>query len=243
MRRILLLTNLFIGGAICALGQMNNPSNPNSSVPANNPVIRGSAIQAPGSVSSVTVTWPSGTVAGDLAVITISGGFAASGTQFTSAGWTQGCNLSASGWSTGVFYKVLTSGDITTGSFTYGPGGTFNIATAVATFVGGTAGVRSIDCLAPGASSAATETQTSTGVMQLSDIALVFGSIRTASGGSTVWANRGQLLATATDTAIASGSLYASTISYPAGNISPSCSFSAGAGTANICDVVLVKGQ
>src|SRR5436305_4721989 len=76
--------------------------------------LRGTAILATTS-PTLTLTLPTGTVAGDTAVF-----FAAGAWQInTPSGWTVVCTpTNASNWNGAVFTRVLTSGDISTGTAT-----------------------------------------------------------------------------------------------------------------------------
>ena len=101
------------------------------------PSIRGSGIQS-SSASNFTVSWPSGTAAGDFAIIFGLHGF----NIITPPGWTTLANITGSSNVSGAaFSKVLTSGDITTGSVTVSAGGSFNGVFAIVTFVGSTTAV------------------------------------------------------------------------------------------------------
>jgi hypothetical protein len=95
------------------------------------PNIRGTGIQA-SSASSFTVSWPTGTVAGDLAIIFTCGGYTAT----TPANWTSIDYVSQSDWTKNVFWKVLNSTDITNGSVTVSYNGTYDACTAIITLKG-----------------------------------------------------------------------------------------------------------
>src|SRR5690348_8305998 len=95
------------------------------------PTIRGSNIQS-SSASSYTVSFPAGTLAGDLAVLFAGHAW----TVNTPSGWTAQNALPAANFGGAVFSRVLTSGDISTGSVTVTTTGTFNGVLAIVTFVG-----------------------------------------------------------------------------------------------------------
>lgn len=97
------------------------------------PTVRGSNIQN-GNASSYTVTWPTGTVAGDLAVILAGHGFGVN----SPSGWIVLDNQAGSNANGAMFAKVLTSTDITTGSVTITTGGGYFGIIVCVTFVGAT---------------------------------------------------------------------------------------------------------
>lgn len=96
--------------------------------------IRGTDIQA-ANASSYVIPWPSGTLAGDLAVIM--GGHA--WPINAPSGWATNDNQSTgSAWLGAVFSKILTAADITAGSVTVTTGGGFNGVFGIVTLVGST---------------------------------------------------------------------------------------------------------
>lgn len=101
------------------------------------PTVRGSNIQA-SSAATYNVNFPSGTIAGDLAVLFIGSAFPISAVP---SGWTQIDAEGTANWLGATLIKRLTSGDITTGHVTVNMTGTFASTLAIVTFAGGTGGV------------------------------------------------------------------------------------------------------
>jgi hypothetical protein len=102
------------------------------------PTVRSSSITS-SSAASYTVAWPAGTVAGDVVFIFAEHGFAYN----NPAGWTIFDNQSGSGAGGLTAAKVMTAGDIATGSVTLTTTGTFNGVLALVTVTGTTmAGIR-----------------------------------------------------------------------------------------------------
>ena len=98
---------------------------------ATTPALRGTGLQV-SSASSYTVTWPAGTLAGDLGVIFTGSGFSIT----VPTGWTVidsqvGANLNGV-----TFYRVLNSTDIATGNVVVAATGLFSSAVGIVTFVG-----------------------------------------------------------------------------------------------------------
>src|ERR1039457_7188081 len=98
------------------------------------PVIRGSGIQA-SSTSSAVVTFPSGSVAGDLALIF---GGTAYNVSAVPTGWAAPLGIMDGGdiWKPFFVYKVLSSSDISTGSVTVAITGAYDVVFGIVTFVG-----------------------------------------------------------------------------------------------------------
>src|ERR1035437_8747373 len=103
------------------------------------PIIRGSGIQS-GSMGSVVVSFPAGSVAGDLALVFGSAAY----TSYVPSGWTAPLSTVSAGstWRSIFFYKILNSSDIATGSVTVSIGGTYDVVFGIATFVGNPGPVR-----------------------------------------------------------------------------------------------------
>ena len=95
------------------------------------PSIRGTGIQA-SSASSYTVSWPSGTQAGDLAIIFTAGGYYAT----TPNGWVSIDSVNQASWTKNTFWKVLNSTDISNGSVTISFSGTYDAVLAIITLKG-----------------------------------------------------------------------------------------------------------
>jgi hypothetical protein len=83
--------------------------------------------------NNVTVPWPAGTVAGDLALIATSNGYQTN----VPAGWTQLQRDNQSNWNGAIFYKVLTAGDITAGSVNVTFTNSYSGCAAIATYQDG----------------------------------------------------------------------------------------------------------
>lgn len=97
------------------------------------PTIRSSNIQS-SSAASYTVTWPTGTIAGDVVVI-----FGGHGFSFNNpTGWTVFDNNQGSNFNGATFAKVMTAGDIATGNATITTTGAFNGVLAAVTLTGTT---------------------------------------------------------------------------------------------------------
>jgi hypothetical protein len=143
------------------------------------PTVRAANIQS-SSASSFTVTWPTGTVAGDVVFI-----FGEQGWGFNNpTGWTVLDNQVGSYVSGFVVAKVMTSADITAGSVTLTTGGTYNGVVAAVTVTGTTmSGLR-----APGTFVRVQSGPAAGGTIGLSsatptttDLVLVFAGLRSAS--------------------------------------------------------------
>lgn len=101
------------------------------------PVVRGTGIQA-ASASNYTVSWPSGSVAGDLAIIFIAGGWDISGAP---SGWNLIDKKSGTNWSGSIIAKILTPSDISSGSVIINMTGSFDSVLSIITFQGSTSGI------------------------------------------------------------------------------------------------------
>jgi hypothetical protein len=135
------------------------------------PVIRGSKI-ASSSASSYTITWPTGTVAGDTVYF-----FGGHGYNYNlPAGWNQASNLAGSNFNGAVFWKVMTAGDIATGSVTVTTAGAYNGVQALISFAG-TVFLRSLTASRNGGGSP-TISLPSVFTAQINDMILYWGSNR-----------------------------------------------------------------
>jgi hypothetical protein len=152
--------------------------------------------------STVNVSWPSGTVASDTAIIYIGNGYAPN----LPNGWTQILSVGGN-WSVLLLSRILTAADITTGHVTITTGGSFNGGYTVVTLVGACQ-FRNI-AYANGNGQPQTVTTDSSPVS--GDLGLYFGGYR--SSGSTPTANVGSLLDSASDSSAAAVSVYDQTIS------------------------------
>lgn len=198
------------------------------------PSIRGTGIQA-SSASSYTVNWPTGTVAGDLAIIFTGGGF---GISSVPSGWTTLDMITgASNWNGSVFCKVLTSGDISTGHVVVSYSGTFDAVTAIITIQGTPVGFRTFKSQQNGSGSSSVTLRSDVTPLT-TDLAIYFGSNRAA---STDTVSLGTQRQQANDGSAASGCLYTDT---PAaiGGVAPVFSYSS-AGSGNYQAIVVLRGS
>lgn len=97
------------------------------------PTIRGSNIQS-SSNSSYTVSWPTGTLEGDMVFIFGGHGFSIN----TPTGWALIGKSDGANWNGATIFKVLTAADILTGSVTVTAAGSFNGVLACISLVGST---------------------------------------------------------------------------------------------------------
>jgi hypothetical protein len=197
------------------------------------PVIRGSGLQA-SSASSYTVTWPTGTLAGDLALIFVGHAWSIN----KPAGWVLvDSNIPVTNYNGATFSRVLTSADIAAGSVTVTVSNTFDGVVGIVTFVGATGGIRPPVTSIANSSGSSSVTVNSDGSPLTADMAVYFGGNR---GASTATVSLGSMLQQANDLAFASGCIYAGSPA-SAGGVSPVFSYST-AGTANYQIIVVVKG-
>jgi hypothetical protein len=185
--------------------------------------IRNTGIQA-GSASSYVVTWPSGTVANDIAVITAGHGAVIS----TPSGWNLINSMTGTIWNGAAFWRTLTSADILAGSVTVSAASATNGVVAITTIVGGFTPtfVGTFSRNSTGSASIVAPAVTVTGADTL---AIYFGSNH---GASTDTISRGLLQQQANDTVAASGALYTENFSATTASFSPTMSYSV-AGTGN----------
>lgn len=128
------------------------------------------------STNNITISLPTGSLAGDLAVLFVSAGAGVT----NPSGWTIQYQNSAGLWTILATTKVLSSGDISAGNVTINcPAGSFDMAAAMVTFVGAGGGVRETE---GSGGTTATLTNTTTGAVLSSDTAVYFSSIRVGSG-------------------------------------------------------------
>jgi hypothetical protein len=132
---------------------------------------RGSAIQV-GTGSSVTLTLPGGSIAGDLAIIFAVSGWALS----VPGGWAPLYLFNSGTWNAMAASKLLDAGDISTGSITISAAASFDIHGGLVVFVGPTGGVRETQGT-DGAGGGTITNTTSVDVLS-SDLGLYFASQR-----------------------------------------------------------------
>ena len=199
------------------------------------PVIRAATLAAATVAgSTVSVSWPTGTIAGDL-VYVFQGGFnsltgAPSGWSLVDTGWLAGPNAQGT-----VIWRVLNNADITAGSVTLNltASGTQCVVGAV-TIQGQTPGVRTYSSTRNTGTSVTIDTD---GSPLTTDLALFFSYARAA---VTCSVSLGTALYQVNNGSSASGCLYSYT---PAaiGGVSPAFSFTSGSTTYQIA--LVVKGN
>jgi len=142
------------------------------------PTVRAYNIQSSSS-SSYTVTWPTGTVAGDVVLI-----FGEHGWTFANpAGWIVLDNQSGSNTSGFVIAKIISASDITAGSVTITTSGVYNgVLAAVAITGSSMTGIRTPPALvrSSGGPAAGTSVPLSSSTPYQSDLILSFVGIRAA---------------------------------------------------------------
>ena len=141
--------------------------------------IRGSNIQSATTGSTTTVTWPTGTLSGDLVEIMIGSGYNVT----IPTGWTQDFRQTATVWNTTAIHKVMTSGDITAGSVTITLSGSFDHIESAVDFVGNPGVIREVDENGGSGASGASYLFTATSSAPTStDLVLNFASARISGG-------------------------------------------------------------
>jgi hypothetical protein len=164
--------------------------------------VRGSAI-ASSSGSSLSLTFPAGSAAGDRMVLFTGHGF----TPNTVSGWTMLDQLGGSNWQGAVYTKILDSTDISTGSVTIGYSGSFNGVRAGIVFQGSPSIMRCIST-SRNSSGSTSRSLTTDGMPRSGDYIISFESGRIA-GNCTC--DTGSQLQTV-NAANASGALYGGTL-------------------------------
>ena len=197
------------------------------------PLVRGSGIQS-ASANSYTVTWPTGTQAGDLAII-----FGGHAYGFNNpSGWTIVRNTgSAQFWCGGIWSKVLNSTDIANGSVAITTLGTFNGVVGIVTVQPVNLGtIREGDYSRNSSGSSFIDLATTSAVLS-TDLGIYFGSNRGASNDTADHGSQLQQI----NAANASGCLYSDT-AMPGGVETVRFSYSV-AGSGNFQAIVCVKLQ
>lgn len=146
--------------------------------------LRGTSTGAGASGSSFAVSFPSGTQVGDLVVIVCNHDFNLS----VPSGWTNQDLHNGTTWNAMTISKVMTSGDISTGSVTISAGGSQDWTYIAAAFIGPTSGIREVDVISMfgGVQPA---TITTSGAVIATDMALYFATGRQT--GTTLAISRG----------------------------------------------------
>lgn len=194
--------------------------------------IRGTSSQT-ANTTTITIAWPSGTVAGDAVFIFVS----AQNTITSPSGWTVVFNSgAASFWQDGaVFERVMTSGDISAGSVVITTAGTGGIVAAIVAYVGALVGIQENPNNWNNATTAAVDTTTS-GSVGSSDQALIWGSARTSTSPT---CSIGVLAQAVNNGSSAGGALY--TYSPPGGSFTATFSYSGYSPSGYFQIIVIVK--
>jgi hypothetical protein len=119
--------------------------------------------------------WPTGSVAGDRAVIIAGHGWNVSGPS--PGGWTQLDLQSGTNWNGAAYTKLLSSTDISNGFVRMFFGGSYAGAVGGVVFVGATGGIRT-DNASRNGSGSTSRTVTTDSTPQAGDYAIAFGSAR-----------------------------------------------------------------
>jgi hypothetical protein len=137
--------------------------------------LRGSSFASVSS-NNITISLPTGSLAGDLAVLFVS---AAAGVT-NPTGWTNQYQNNAGLWTVLATTKTLSSGDISAGNVTVNcPAGSFDMHAGMVTFVGAGGGLRENEGTG-GSGSTVTLTNTTTGSVLSTDTAIYWASLRWA---------------------------------------------------------------
>lgn len=187
------------------------------------PVLRASNMTT-FNANSVTISWPAGTVAGDVVIIFVSDGYAVN----NPSGWTVFNNSGSNDWANGLTAaKVMTAADITAGNVTVTLIGPYSGVAAAATLDGSTVnGVQAVIASRSSGSSSYASTAIS-GLYQASDANLILGFTYSRGAMNPSISNFTQLQLANTGNASAFLGQYATTFSklgffetatYPAGN-------------------------
>lgn len=179
----------------CAITLTNSAGNITTASSGIGPIaadpVRGHRIAWVNNAASVMFTLPTGSTAGDRCVIAAGHGFGVS----TPAGWSSLDNQTGTFFNGGVFHKVLSSGDISTGSVTISFSGAYYGVVAGITFVGGMTGIRTTQATRNG-TGASSRTVTTGSSPVSGDVVFYFGMCR---GNVTATANVGIALDTTTN--------------------------------------------
>jgi len=211
-----------------AQGRITAAANGSGGGGGGTPVVRASKISSSSS-ASYTITWPTGTLAGDTVLFFGGHGFGIN----LPAGWVQLSNLTGANFNGAVFSRVLSSADITTGSVTVTTAGAYNGVVCLVTLIG-LCQVRGAPAASRNGTGSATVILASDGMPQTTDLALYFGSNRSTPG-STDTVSLGAALQTVTATE-ASGVLTGASPA-GAGGVTATFSYST-AGTGNYQAIV-----
>ncbi len=233
------------------------PGSPGPQGPAGTPtkpVLRGSNITS-SSAASYTISFPAGTVAGDLAVLMVGGGFGVSAvvTTTSSSLWVILDTKTGADWNGAAAYRYLNAADISGGSVVVTMAGTFNTVLSMATFAGATGGPRipvlpafitqqtglSSIVSSQNATGASTRTLNSMGDILTTDYVLYFGSNRNSSTDTISLGSALQTVTAAAGSGVLTGGSPGAT-----GGVSPVYSYSVTSGTTGDYQVIIpIKGS
>jgi hypothetical protein len=163
------------------------------------PVLRVSNINSSNSATGLTVTF-AGAVVGDFALV-----FAGGYSPTVPSGWTPVTIATGGTWFSMCAWKILTSGDISTGSVSSSFTAGLDCALAIYVAEGPTGGIREKES-ADNAGAGITITNTTSSAVLSSDVAIYFASTRAGSGGVIPVITPGSGSATTLQTAATSGS-------------------------------------
>lgn len=191
------------------------------------PALRGADLKIINNLSSDSINIPAGAQAGDLTFM-----YAATGWVPTNpSGWTVhyngGSNVGA------IWSKTLTAGEISTGSFTVSFSGTHYGVLGIATFIGGTAGIREVLYSNAGFTNASLTSTTTA----LSSDAVLYLSYQRVN--NTITVNRGTLLEAGSTTETCGAMYYEDLTS--TGTVTATYACGASAGSA-LRALIIVKG-
>jgi hypothetical protein len=201
-----------------------------------NSVIRGTSLVAV-NATTYTVTLPAGSVEGDFAVLFCGTGYPC---PATIAGWTVNDYQNVgSYWSGAVYSKVLTSGDISTGSASVTSAGAYDGVVGLAVIVGAAGGVREVESSRHSNDSTTSVSLTTSTNVAVTDTNIYFASERGNSSSITV--SRGIKQQAATDSSNGSGVVFGEQLT-GAGALTATFVYSSG-NLGNYSAVVVVTGH
>lgn len=163
------------GAMTMRLGVHNPPAGGSTAV-----TIRGSSKLYVNNASSGTITLPSGSAADDFCMLFVGHGYNA----VAPTGWGSLDNSTGANYNGAVFYKKLTSADVSTGTATVTFGGSYYGTIIAATIVGTSYLPRQISPQRNGSGSTSRTITTASGPVA-GDRAFYFGSARASTGAST----------------------------------------------------------
>jgi len=219
---------MLVQGYVTSLIALSYPAMAQGYAPTGTPTvpvgIRGANATAI-STNSLTMFFPAGSLAGDLAILFVEAGFGIN----APAGWTQRDASHATVTWGSTFSKVLTGADVATGSVTVTTGGSFDMCASIIVFIGGThwnPSTAFVYDIGHDPATSVTVTTSGAGVPQVGDYGVYFSAQR---GNSTITCNRGTQRASATTSASACCALFTEGLT-AAGQVTAIYSYTSGAG-------------